>query len=321
MTHFDVFNGDADGICSLVQLRLAAPVAARLVTGAKRDIALLDRVDARSGDALTVLDISLDANRAALTRLLDAGVTVRYFDHHFAGALPAHPHLDAHIDTAPAVCTGMLVDRYLAGRHRVWAVVAAYGDNLLVPARNLAAPLALDESQLTALHVLGDCLTYNGTGDSVDDAPVHPAALFEILLRHRDPFAFIATDPAFVAIDTARRRDVELARQTAPAHLLPGVTVYVLPDAAWARRVRGVFANEAANGAPRRAHAVLTANPDGGYAVSVRAPRARPRGADRLCRAFPGGGGREAAAGIDRLPASALPALVQALDAAYPEAC
>ena len=41
MTRYDVFNGDADGICSLLQLRLAAPCDAVLVTGVKRDIALL----------------------------------------------------------------------------------------------------------------------------------------------------------------------------------------------------------------------------------------------------------------------------------------
>ena len=39
----DVFNGDADGLCALHQLRLAEPLAdAQLVTGVKRDIALLD---------------------------------------------------------------------------------------------------------------------------------------------------------------------------------------------------------------------------------------------------------------------------------------
>ena len=59
MTHYDVFNGDADGLCSLLQLRLAHPRPSVLVTGAKRDIHLLDRVPAGTGDSLTVLDISL----------------------------------------------------------------------------------------------------------------------------------------------------------------------------------------------------------------------------------------------------------------------
>ncbi len=46
MTTFDVFNGDADGICALLQLRLANPLESILVTGVKRDIRLLQRVDA-----------------------------------------------------------------------------------------------------------------------------------------------------------------------------------------------------------------------------------------------------------------------------------
>jgi hypothetical protein len=63
MTHFDVFNGDADGICSLLQLRLATPIDSLLITGAKRDIALLQRVDAQPGDGVTALDISAPARR------------------------------------------------------------------------------------------------------------------------------------------------------------------------------------------------------------------------------------------------------------------
>ncbi|MGJ8687531.1 MAG: DHH family phosphoesterase, partial [Spongiibacteraceae bacterium] len=55
MAHIDVFNGDADGICALLQLRLAAPLDSELVTGVKRDISLLDRVAAGADDQLTVL--------------------------------------------------------------------------------------------------------------------------------------------------------------------------------------------------------------------------------------------------------------------------
>jgi hypothetical protein len=50
MTRYDAFNGDADGICALHQLRLADPQEAILVTGVKRDIALLKKIDARAGD-------------------------------------------------------------------------------------------------------------------------------------------------------------------------------------------------------------------------------------------------------------------------------
>ena len=70
MASFDVFNGDADGLCALHQLRLAEPRDSVLVTGVKREIALLKKVQASSGDHITVLDISLDKNREALQNLL-----------------------------------------------------------------------------------------------------------------------------------------------------------------------------------------------------------------------------------------------------------
>lgn len=59
MAHYDVFNGDADGLCALQQLRLANPKSSQRVTGPKRDIALLERVNAKAGDSVTVLDISM----------------------------------------------------------------------------------------------------------------------------------------------------------------------------------------------------------------------------------------------------------------------
>ncbi|MFO1323643.1 MAG: acetyltransferase [Burkholderiales bacterium] len=317
MTHFDVFNGDADGICALLQLRLDAPVDAVLVTGAKRDIALLARVAAQPGDAVTVLDVSLAANRDALVRLLNLGATVRYFDHHYAGEPPVHPGFDAHLDPSPSVCTGILVDRYLDGRQRLWAIVAAYGDNLNAAGDELAATLGLTPAQRAALRDLGDDLTYNATGDGDADAVVPPADLYRKLRAQRDPFRFIAKDPAYAAIDGARRRDIELARQTKAAHRSRGAAVHILPDAPWARRVRGIFGNELANAEPAIAHAVLTPDGAGRYIVSVRAPRAGPRGADALCRRF-AGGGRQAAAGIEALPQARLPEFLQELERTYP---
>ena len=70
MAHYDVFNGDADGVCALHQLRLAYPADGQIITGVKRDITLLERVAAKPGDTITVLDISLDKNREALLALL-----------------------------------------------------------------------------------------------------------------------------------------------------------------------------------------------------------------------------------------------------------
>ena len=94
---YDVFNGDADGIISLVQLRLSDPRDAELVTGRKRDIKLLSRVDAKDGDRVTVLDISMRSNLPDLERVLNGGASVLYFDHHNAGDGVDHPNLEVHI--------------------------------------------------------------------------------------------------------------------------------------------------------------------------------------------------------------------------------
>jgi hypothetical protein len=77
---------------------------------------------------------------------------------------------------------------------------------------------------------------------------------------------------------------------------------YVMPDAPWARRVSGVFANRLASESTDRAHAIFTTNQQGDYTVSVRAPIATPQGADTLCLKFATGGGRKGAAGINHLP-------------------
>lgn len=42
MAFFDVFNGDADGVCALHQVRLHCPRDAVLVSGVQRVIAPLD---------------------------------------------------------------------------------------------------------------------------------------------------------------------------------------------------------------------------------------------------------------------------------------
>ena len=323
MRYVDVFNGDADGLCALHQLRLAEPLPtdapAQLITGLKREIDLLARVavdPAAAGDTVvTVLDVSLDRNRAALERLLAAGAIVRYFDHHFAGAVPAHPRLQAVLDCAADVCTGMLVDRYLGGRYRVWAVVAAFGDNLIAAAQALATPLGLDAARLRTLRELGEAVNYNGYGNSETEVMIHPRELYRALHGFVDPLAFYATSTVQALIER-RRSDLAAALTVAPAFADSHCAVYRLPVAVWSGRVIGTFANTLAQNHPSRAHAVLKDNADGTFTVSVRAPWQAPHGADTLCQQFEAGGGRAAAAGIDRLPASRLEEFITALRAA-----
>ena len=115
MADYDIFNGDADGICALLQLRLAEPRDSKLITGVKRDIDLLKQVSAKAGDRVTVLDVSMDKNHSALITTLETGANVVYFDHHFPGEIPSSNNLEYHIDTDAEVCTGLLVNKYLNG--------------------------------------------------------------------------------------------------------------------------------------------------------------------------------------------------------------
>ncbi|MDQ6988141.1 MAG: acetyltransferase [Mariprofundaceae bacterium] len=317
MAHFDVFNGDADGLCALHQLRLAEPCEAELVTGVKRDIALLNRVNAGVGDVLTVLDISLDKNRDGLLRLLDSGAQVTYFDHHFAGDIPESANLHAHIDTSPDVCSSLLVNRHLGGRFLAWAVTAAFGDNLHDAAQQAAIPLSLNSQQLEKLCALGECLNYNGYGVSEDDLYFHPAVLYRRMQAFVDPFAFIAEDDAFTVLQAGMHDDLAQARAVAAESESEHAALFLLANSPWARRVSGVFGNELARGFPERAHAVAMQLDDGSYRISVRSPLTRKQGADALCRAFPTGGGRAAAAGINALPADQMDAFVAAFQRQY----
>lgn len=317
MIRYDVFNGDADGIIGLLQLRLADPRETILVTGVKREIRLLERIEPAQGDEITVLDISLDENREALHRALDAGARCRYFDHHYAGEIPAHPRLEAHIDTSAELCTSLIVDRHIGGRFRAWAVAAAFGDNLIEPARRAAEPLGLRSEEVALLKELGEAINYNAYGESVADLHYDPADLFRNMLAYADPFEFIIDEPVLETLKHARADDLARAAAVAPQLEAPGYALYRLPDAAWSRRVSGTFANAKAQEFPTRAHAIIVSLSDGTLSANVRAPLARPYGAAQLCRRFPSGGGREAAAGINRLREADLAELAHQLEAAY----
>jgi hypothetical protein len=306
MSSFDVFNGDADGLCALHQLRLADPADAELVTGPKRDIGLLKRVQAQAGDRVTVLDIALSKNRDALDRLLAAGAQVRYFDHHQPGDIPTHPNFEPHIDTDANVCTSLLVNRHLQGAQLAWAVTGAFGDNLADAARQAAGPLGLSAEQLAQLQSLGECLNYNGYGETLDDLFFDPADLYRQLRPFADPLAFIAESPAYPTLKAGYQEDMARAVAVSAADARASGRIFLLPAEKWARRISGVFGNQLAVESPAQAHAVLTARPDGGYVVSVRAPLAAKSGADELCSQFETGGGRKAAAGINHLPESEL---------------
>ena len=319
MRYFDVFNGDADGICALHQLRLADPVDSTLVTGLKRDIELLKGLPAQSGDVVTVLDVSLDRNRDALGALLDRGAVVHYFDHHYAGEVPRHPALNAVIDQTGLTCTSALIDRHLRGAYRSWAVVGAFGDGFDATAAALAARIGLDAQALEWARELGVNLNYSAYGQTADDVLVLAEDLYRIVSHYRDPFDLILSEPLIGRLDDVRRADIAETKSLRPSRVAPGCDAWFLPDTASSRRVIGTFANRLALAEPHRAHAVLVAARSGGYLVSLRAPSvAGHPSAAEFCRRYPTGGGRATAAGIDRLDESGVDAFIADLDRAYP---
>lgn len=303
MASFDIFNGDADGICALHQLRLHSPAPeARLITGVKRDIRLLDRITDARDSTITVLDISMDRNRDDLLTLLEQGNRIFYADHHFAGHIPDSPLLEVHIDPAPQTCTSLIIDRLLKGKYRKWAVVGAFGDNLDETAGNVARELQLDEKAVRCLRETGILLNYNGYGADIDDLFIPPDQLFRQVHRFEDPLVFHAESSILRTLRQGYQDDMDRAGTYAPIQEDTVGRVFELPGASWSRRVAGVFSNTLARSRPDLAHALLMPNKDNTLRISVRAPLERRQGADELCRRFPTGGGRAAAAGINQLP-------------------
>ena len=317
MTCYDVFNGDADGICALQQLRLERPREAVRITGLKREIDLLQRVEAAAGDEITVLDVSLDRNRDALRGALDAGARVFYADHHYAGEIPEHDNLEIHIDTASDTCTSLIVNELLDGVQARWAVVGAFGDNFDSPATMLGQSLGLGEPELGQLQQLGICINYNGYGFELDDLLYHPAELFALIQPFDDPLAFVENEPGYADLLAQYEGDLRRAADARAESATDTGAVFRLPNESWARRIVGVMGNDLAKRYPDRAHALLVEMGNGEQRVSVRAPYNRKEGADDLCRRFPSGGGRKAAAGINQLPESMLAQFIDSFQAQF----
>jgi oligoribonuclease NrnB/cAMP/cGMP phosphodiesterase (DHH superfamily) len=310
MTCYDVFNGDADGICALQQLRLQYPREAQRISGLKRDIDLLQQVDAKAGDEVTVLDVSLDKNRDALVDVLASGANVFYADHHYAGDIPDSELLDCHIDVAADTCTSLIINNFLNNAQARWAVVGAYGDNFDQPASELGASLGLSATDLADLQQLGICLNYNGYGFELEDLLFHPVDLFALVHPFPNPIDFIKDEPAYADLLAQYQHDMSRAQNARADSESTAGAVYMLPNEGWARRIVGVMGNELAKQYPDRAHALLVDMGDGHHRVSVRAPYNRKDGADDLCRQFSSGGGRKAAAGINALAEDSLPKFI-----------
>ncbi|MGB1491433.1 MAG: hypothetical protein ACPHTH_05910 [Candidatus Poseidoniaceae archaeon] len=276
------YNGDADGICSMVQWGLVYGIEGHRVTGVKRDIELLERVNPNPDDEIIVMDISLARNHARAVELSSQGFDIKWFDHHLAGE-----PIDAiatNIDTSANICTARIVEKFL-GVESDWAQVALHGDGLSV------------HSSKPEFKELGELLNYNGYGADLSDLHFHPDELLLLCLQAKTPQNFMDTQ-AFMTLKNGFESDLLNAKNI---ELSNGY--YLLPNESWARRVVGVMAhriNESGNG-PH----VIAIDKGESLQVSIRGTE----GIGDLCKMF-GGGGRATAGGIDALPKDDITALM-----------
>lgn len=316
--HYDIFNGDADGIFALHQYRLVHPQPeAQLLSGVKRDIQLLAQLEEVHNSSLTVFDISLYSNLVFLERILNQDNSVRYFDHHFAGTPPRSPLLETHINVSASHCTCLIVNEYLGGLHPLWAICGAFGDNLHEQARHLATDLHLTQKQVNQLQELGELVNYNGYGSTLEDLHFTPEHMYRAIEQYESPFHFSEDAVEMGTLRDGYQDDLEQALALRPMEEAGTNRIYHFPDAPWARRVVGVFSNLKARQQPASAHAVITDNKDSTLRISVRAPLERRQHADTLCKLFPSGGGRAAAAGINSLPKDELDRFLEKFNHTY----
>ncbi|MGB0936540.1 MAG: DHH family phosphoesterase [Colwellia sp.] len=345
--HYDVFNGDADGITALLQIYFSENINVnalqpsngllpkrKLITGVKRDISLLRQVDVTIATSVTVLDISMEKNIAPLSALLERKVPVLYSDHHRTGDIPSSSFLTTLIDTQPNTCTSLLVNQTLKGAYHLWAITGAFGDNMFASASALADEVGLSKGQQEQLKKLGTYINYNGYGQDVSDLHFHPKTLFEKLLQYPNPFDLISESGSlYEQLENAYLSDMTKASSAKVIEDNEIFSIYLLPNAAWSKRVSGVFGNDLANKNPDKAHVVLTLNTsladsaessaqkqvkkEESYTLSLRAPLNNKQYASDVCAAFETGGGRAAAAGVNVLPISELDRFIKLMHQFY----
>src|SRR4029077_17189264 len=117
---------------------------------------------------------------------------------------------------------------------------------------------------------LGRLLNYNAYGRVVEDLHVAPDELYRRLHPYEDPLDFAAKDGLVGLLKDGFESDMAKAAALEPEITAERLTVHVLPDEPWSRRVSGVMANDLVRRQPGRTHAVLVPNSSTCYMVSVR---------------------------------------------------
>ena len=312
MINYFVFNGDADGLCAAHQFYLKYPQPYEAITGVKRDIALLKKIEQVSDSDVKVFDIAVEKNLPALNRLADQNCKILWFDHHISHEQPEHENIEYHIQTEADVNTSLLVSRYLGEPVSPWSIVGLFGDNMSEPAAAMAENLGLNDSQIQDLKKMGELLNYNAYGSSMDDLHFHPAEILERMKSYANPLAFMWDEKIIDELEQGHRADVQKIEQV--EWLTPNIVR--LPDERWARRVVGDYAYRLVRDEPDKDFAVLLTMGEN-YQVSIRTSAKNSKNAGEFCLQFPTGGGRVSAAGINTLPKKALSIFIDRFNAFF----
>lgn len=299
MNCYDLFNGDADGLCSLHQYRLKYPTESTIISGVKRDVQLMRHVTQCVDSYITVFDVSHLSNASHVEPVLSNGNRITWFDHHTPGEYRPSVMLRMNVDTCPTTCTSLLVDAHINGEHRDWALVGMYGDNLDSEIENHNT--GFDDQQLEILKRLGMTLNYNGYGVDESDLTIHPVEVYQDMKHYTCPFEYHDNSPSFAKIHEQMQIDKQALEQSQIVHDSSTGKIILLPDSKSSARYSGVYSNQLVNDNPDQAFVVLTTLDQETYRVSIRAPKATPYGASKLAGQFDTGGGREKAAGINQL--------------------
>ncbi len=316
MAGYDIFNGDADGICALHQLRISKPCSRILITGVKRDIKLLDKAKFKKDDLISVFDISIDSNQDALKKGLEMGASFEWFDHHSSETVPDHPNLKCYLTSKAGVCSSLMVDKYLNGRYRSWALVACYGDNFSTKAATLGTEMGFSRQQLASLQILGELMNYNSYGDSIDDLHVAPDELYRQIKSYDQPLEFLASEQKLVSDLHDQMNDDFEKGLDLPEERLQNVVIKRLPNKKWARRISGLLANRLSQRTQKFAYLILLEKEDH-FSASIRKPLHHNTPASLIAKQFPTGGGRREAAGINVLPKQQIDSLIEKMILCY----
>ena len=171
---------------------------------------------------------------------------VRYFDHHFAGDIPAHPALEAHIDLSPERlhqrCSSIATWKGRSGR---WAIAGAFGDSLTDEAARWPRRRARRRDAARAQGARRRDQLQRLRRDHRRPARAAGRACGRDAARTRTRWSSRARRRRSDGWPTGSADDMEQARRLEPwRQKRRARCVFVLPDAAWARRASGTLAND-----------------------------------------------------------------------------